>query len=293
MKKIAIFLGLLPAFIFGNGNYTESAMLKDDIKYGVYIKVMEIPGGSFDEVCEEIETAITSSEFTMSGQWELDTVDPHDYRSKVFVLNLRSFTNRVAELEGQRFLSVAQRICVYEGAGRKSIIVNMTNPDAIARVYFHGTEQNVYDEFLELSQKMKDAMLTLIQEAADGKYINEQMNPQRSEKSLNGYNGDGPAKVMAMFKDFMKSLKDIQSKKTGDDVNESFKASCALFEKNIEKSKEGWKIIYSIEAGQTRRCYGISRAHTEELSTRIVGEKRDSKDDPAPGIDHSPAFPIE
>ncbi|MCK5146464.1 hypothetical protein KAR48_06885 [bacterium] len=262
----------------------------DDIKIGVYTHLIEIPGGDFDAVCAQLETALTASDFDSAGAWELDTPNPHDYRAKVFVITDSAYTVAVSALEGHRFLAVPLRFAVYEGVGKQSIKINMTNPVAAAMVYFH--EADGYTSLIESARLLKDRMVMIVDGAFEGSITSEDIAPLRSESALNGYNGDGPAKVMAMFKNYRKSLKAVSKEKSGDNAQAAFEKACAVFEANIAKTKEGWKIIAST-SGDRRKLYSISRPETEALAMKIVGIARDSDDDPVPGIDHAAAFPIE
>ncbi len=262
-------------------------------KYGVYVKVLQAEQNDFDGVCAALDSAIGQSEFGLAGQWELDTADPYDYRARVFVLNDSGFTRAVAQMEGPRFLAVAHRIGVYQGPGQKSVLINMVNPEAVARVYFHELPDEQYQQMLQMASSIKERMTQLITTAVPGTLLNEQMEPMRSEDALNGYNGDGMAKVMALFKDFKSSLHKEKDYKIKGDPEATFRQACQEFEANLAKTKTGWKWVATIDGGNQRRYYGISQPYTEEIATRIVGEGRKSDEDLAPGIDHAPAFPIE
>jgi len=261
----------------------------DDEKIGVYTHLTEISGGDFDAVSAALEAAIEASAFELLGRRELHTPDPHGYRATVFVLTDSAFLAAASKVEANRFLAVPLRFAVYEGAGRASVKINMANPVAAAHVYFHEAEG--VDALLAMAKLLKARMVALV-DAAFENVAAKEGEPLRSASDLQGYNGDGPAKVMAMFKDFESSLKAIAKVKTGDDAQSAFEQACVLFEKNIAKTKEGWRIVGAIH-GDGRRLYSISRPHTEELALRIVGLARDSDADPAPGIDHAAAFPIE
>ncbi|RMF57055.1 MAG: hypothetical protein D6743_19460 [Calditrichaeota bacterium] len=262
-------------------------------KHGVYIKVLEADENDFGGVCSALEEGIARSSLKLVGKWDLDTANPYDYLARVYVLNDSAFTAAVAQLEGPRFLAVAHRIAVYQGPGQKSVLVNMVNPEAIARVYFHKLPEDQYQQMLQKAAEVRQQMTELIISSVPGKEINQETAPLREEKALNGYNGDGMAKVMALFKDFEGSLHKVRNEKIKDDVDASFERVCQELEANFAKSKTGWRLVAKIDGGNHRRYYGISQPYTEEIATRIVGEKRKNDADPAPGIDHSPAFPIE
>lgn len=289
LKKVSPYL----VGIFLLGLFIPASHAENSKKLGVYIKVLEIQNGNYEEICSHLEKGIQASEFQLVGKWDLDTANPYDYLARVYVLNYPSFTQEVARLEGPRFLSVAHRICVYQGPAQKTILVNMVNPETIAHVYFYKLPDDRYQKMVALATEVKDKMIQLIKNNLNGTFVDQQMPPIREVKALNGYNGDGMAKVMALFKDYKGSLHKVKEYKVANDGSRVFQKACNELEANLAKTKTGWKLIGTIDGGNQRRYFGISQPYTEELATRIVGEKRKNKDNLAPGIDHSPAFPIE
>ena len=64
--------------------------------------------------------------------------------------------------------------------------------------------------------------------------------------------------------------------------------------KGIKADKQGWSLVYHLDCvPQGVVILGVNKPATEAKAYGIAGEKRKSKANACPGIDHAPAFPIE
>jgi len=125
-----------------------------------------------------------------------------------------------------------------------------------------------------------------------------QLEPLRSEKTLNNFNGDGPAKMMAKWRNWEESQIVLFEGKPAD-----FAAIVARVEKTLAASKDkgaddasGWRLISKVPVGTNAVYFGISNEYTENRCIRINSDFRSdgkAKDAPYPGADHAPALPIE
>jgi hypothetical protein len=124
------------------------------------------------------------------------------------------------------------------------------------------------------------------------------MEPTRTEKTLNKFNGDGPAKMMAKWRNWEDSqLSAI------DDKPENFAAVVDRVEKSLAASKDkgaddssGWTLVTKIPVGANAVYFGISNEYTESKCIRINSDFRSdgkSDDAPYPGVDHATALPLE
>jgi hypothetical protein len=57
--------------------------------------------------------------------------------------------------------------------------------------------------------------------------------------------------------------------------------------------KDGWHVVYSSQPSADVVIVGVTNLKAEGRAFGIAGEKRASKANGCPGIDHAPAFPIE
>jgi hypothetical protein len=125
-----------------------------------------------------------------------------------------------------------------------------------------------------------------------------QLEPIRSEKTYRKFDGDGPAKMMAMWRNWRESQNVVFSTKP-----EDFQATVAKVDELLKNSKDkgiddssGWDLIAKIPVGANAVYFGISSDYAENKMIRINSDFRsDGKapDAPYPGVDHAPAVPLE
>jgi hypothetical protein len=125
-----------------------------------------------------------------------------------------------------------------------------------------------------------------------------QLEPIRSEKALNKFNGDGPAKMMAKFRNWKESQNEVLK-----DKPENFDAIVARVEKTLSSSQDkgvedssGWRLLSKIPVGSNAVYFGITNDYSENKMIRINSDFRSdgkAKDAPYPGVDHAPAVPLE
>jgi hypothetical protein len=119
--------------------------------------------------------------------------------------------------------------------------------------------------------------------------------PLRDENDLNDFNGDGPAKMMALWKNWEES-QDLLFKE------KSLESAIAKIENTINSSENagiedciGWRIVTKIPF-KDAVYFGITNDYTENRTTSINSDFRSkgkSDDAPLPGYDHTPAHPME
>ena len=131
-----------------------------------------------------------------------------------------------------------------------------------------------------------------------GKIDVVQLEPKRSEKALNKFNGDGPAKMMAKFRNWEESQNAVIK-----DKPENFASVVARVENTLRASQDkgvddssGWRLLSKVAVGDNAVYFGITNDYTENKCIRINSDFRSegkAKDAPYPGVDHAPSMPIE
>jgi len=142
----------------------------------------------------------------------------------------------------------------------------------------------------------KNELIQVIQ-AVPGKVVNKQQEPVRGASKYRGYNGDGPAKMMAKWRDFRESLltaKEMEGTASLDSIMDELKNNAS---KSLQSDPEkGWKVVAVKKFNDKIGWMGITNTYTELKCVNINSDFRfgDKKDNNKyPGVDHAPALPLE
>jgi hypothetical protein len=269
-----------------------SPLYAADDELGIFERILEA-SGSFDETTAALEKALAESKLTLQAKRDLTYTDKRQ-QARVYVLTSPAF-QEAAKGEAPNTISAqVLRIGVYEYGPGKKTHINMANPTAHAMVFYAGSKNynNLIAASKGVAQEIRD-----IAAKVPGKPVTVQLEPKRTEKALNKFNGDGPAKMMAKFRNWSDSQNLVFSGKP-----EDFNATVAKVEQALLASKDkgtddssGWSLVTKVATGNAV-YFGISNQYTENKCIRINSDFRSegkSDDAPYPGVDHAPALPLE
>jgi hypothetical protein len=287
LRHIGTVIGTL-LVVFG---WVGSAQAADE--YGIFERILEA-SGSFEDTTAALEKSLTESKLTLQGKEDLKTPEGMQ-KARVYILTSPSYMEAAKNLPPNTISAQILRIGVYQYGEGKQTQINMANPLAHAMVFYAGTEQ--YPQMIAAAkaaaQEIKDVVAKV-----PGKQTSVQLEPTRTEKTLNKFNGDGMAKMMAKYRNWSESQNVVFS-----DKPENFAATVAKVEGMLNASKDkgsddasGWNLISKIPVGSNAVYFGISNAYTENKAIRINSDFRSdgkTKDAPYPGVDHAPALPLE
>jgi len=258
---------------------------------GIFEKILNA-SGSFEETTSAFETALGESNLILHTKYDFNSSDENGQKSRLYLLTSPSYT-KAAEGEAPNTVSAQiLRVAIYEyDSGRKTFI-NMTNPVAHAMVFYEDSKS--YKALVSAAKNVADEIKSVVANVP-GQVVSEQQPPLRDEDDLNDFNGDGPAKMMAMWRNWEDSQDDLFKEK-------SIAEAVTKVESIINNSKdagaeecEGWRILTKIEF-KDAVYFGITNHYTENRTTSINSDFRNkgkSDDAPLPGIDHTPAHPVE
>jgi len=280
----------LSAFVLGMLTVLP-AHAADDV--GIFERIHEA-SGSFEEATAALEKGLAESKLTLHAKHDLKTPDGVQ-KARVYVLTSPTYLEAAKAAPANTASAQILRLAVYQfGAGKKTQI-NMANPAAHAMVFYASLK-----DYPQLLAAAKAAAQELRDVAAKvpGKAVTAQLEPTRSEKTLNKFNGDGPAKMMAKWRNWEESQNLVFEAKP-----DEFAATVARVEKALAASKDkgiddasGWKLITKVPVGSNAVYFGISNDYTENKCVRINSDFRSdgkTKDAPYPGVDHAAALPLE
>jgi uncharacterized protein (DUF302 family) len=260
---------------------------------GIFERIVEA-SGSFEEATAALEKALSESKLTLHAKHDLKTPEGVQ-KARVYVLTSPAYLDAARAAPADTISAQILRVAVYQHGEGKKTMINMANPAAHAMVFYAG--QKDYATLLTAAKAVAQEIRAAAAKVP-GKAVSVQLEPLRTEKTLNSFNGDGPAKMMAKWRNWQESQNTAIEGKPDD-----FAAQVAKVEKALAASSDkgaddasGWKQIAKIPVGANAVYFGISNTYTENKCVRINSDFRSdgkSKDAPYPGVDHATALPLE
>ncbi len=262
-------------------------------EYGIFERVLEA-SGSFNDTTAALDKALTESKLVLHAKRDLVFNDKVQ-QARVYIVTSPAYMEAAKNESPDTISAQVMRIGVYEYGEGKKTHIDITNPLAHAMVFYSGSKD--YDQLIAAAKAVEQEFRDVVAKVP-GKAVQVQLEPIRSEKTLKKFNGDGPAKMMAKFRNWDESQNLVFSAKP-----EDFQATVAKVEKVLAVSKDkgvedssGWTLLSKIPVGTNAVYFGISNDYTENKCIRINSDFRSdgkTKDAPYPGVDHAPAMPME
>ncbi len=262
-------------------------------EHGIFERVLAA-SGSFEETSAALETSLGESKLTLHAKHDLKIPDGAQ-KARVYVLTSAAYSEAAKGAPANTVSAQILRVAIYQFGEGKKTYINMANPVAHAMVFYSG--QKDYAQLLAAA-KVAAQEIRDVAAKVPGKAETVPLEPARSEKTLNKFNGDGPAKMMAKWRNWEESQRLFFEGKP-----EDFAAIVARVEQTLAASKDkgaddasGWRLISKVPVGANAVYFGISNDYTENKCVRINSDFRSdgkAKDAPYPGVDHAPALPLE
>lgn len=249
---------------------------------------------SYEETVAAVAAGLDGSSLTVHAQHQVRVPDEKQQAS-VFILTSPAYMESAAG-EGARTVSAqVLRVAVYTWGEELQTLVNMTNPEAHAMIFYVDSEN--YDDLLVAARKAADEIRSALS-GLEGKPVSVDQSPLRTENHYNKFKGDGPARMMTKFRRFEKSQRPV-SETTADKFQEAVDAvSATVASSEVSDSSEatGWEQLVSIPIGEDAVYIGLTNPYLENKMISINSRFRsDGKTDetPYPGVDHVAALPTE
>jgi len=284
MKKI---LAVLVALIF----WAPLSFADDEI--GIFETILE-SSASFSDTNTALEQAIVGSQLQLHGTHVI-TVPGGKHQARLYVLTSPDFLDAAAGESPRTASAQLLRIAVFTSGDQQGTFVNMTNPVPHAMIFFAESENYhaLVNAAGDVAKQMRDLVRTL-----PGNVISVQTAPLRKEKKYRGFNGDGPAKMMAKFRTWDESQLPII-----EDTADNFDAVvdrvvAKLDDGNVANADEadGWEIVSNIRLRDDVVHLGLTNPYIEDKMIGINSRfRKDGKStlSPYPGVDHVAALPTE
>ncbi len=259
-------------------------------EYGIFERVLEA-SGSFSETTAALEKALAESKFTLHAKRDLTYTDKQQ-EVRVYVLTSPAYMEAAKNEAPNTISAQILRIGVYQYGAGKPVHIDITNPISHAMVFYSGSKN--YDQLIA-SAKAVEQEFRDIAAKVPGKAVQVQLEPIRSEKTLKKFNGDGPAKMMAKFRNWKESQNEVFNDKA-----ENFAAVVTRVERALAASQDkgvgdssGWRLLSKIPVGANAVYFGITNEYTENKCISINSDFRSegkAKDAPHP---EAPAGSVE
>ncbi|GAB4387996.1 MAG: hypothetical protein Kow0025_04730 [Thermodesulfovibrionales bacterium] len=261
MKRLILFTVLALALAFSQALAAE--------EFGVYVRAAEDIGMTFDEAVSALEAALPQAGWRVLASYPAGVPEGCRFRAHNIVIHSDEYAAKIMAHGPLSAFALPLRVGLYQD--EKGLAAAFVNPASINRtVLGDGVEK-------ELSAQTMDALAGAIAGALKVKGVKKQIGEVRTAGRVGGMGGG----------DFTDKVEVIHE---GGD----FEAVSAKVKEGILANRDGWTLAYSLPlAGSEAVIYGVTRTSTEARAFDIAGERRESKANSCPGIDHAPAFPIE
>ena len=284
MKKILV---VLVALI----SWAPLSYADDDI--GIFETLLE-SSASFSETNTALEQAIGGSKLQLHGT-HVVTVPGGKHQARLYVLTSPAFLDAAAGESPRTVSAQLLRIAVFTSGDKQNTFVNMANPVPHAMIFF--AESQNYDALVKAAGVVATEMRDLVR-AIPGNIVSTQTSPLRKEKKYRGFNGDGPAKMMAKFRTWDESQLLIL-----EDTADNFDAVVDKVVAKLDAGKvsnadeaDGWTIVSNIRLRDDVVHLGLTNPYIEDKMIGINSRfRKEGKTDlsPYPGVDHVAALPTE
>jgi len=237
-------------------------------KLGIYVKAVEKAESSFDETVDAVETGLSSAGFEVLASYEAGVYESCGQRAHVIVINNNNYAGKLMANGPLSAFALPLKVSVYEDAA--GINVAFVNPSSLNRTVL-GDEVET-----ELSAATGAAISSAITTSVKGNAVSAQAGQLRTKGYVGGMGGGKFLKKIATFHE-----------------GGGYADVVARARTSAEGNDKGWKLIYAIEPADGVTLMGVTKPATEARSFAIAGDKRKSRENPCPGLDHAAAFPIE
>jgi uncharacterized protein (DUF302 family) len=264
MKKLFGFFILFLSVAMSSGVHAE--------EYGVYVKVAEKVSGTFDEVVKNTEGLLAKNGWQVLASYAAALPEGCGFKAHTIVINSPDYARKIMSHGPYSAFALPLRVGIF--TDEKGTNISFLNPASLNRTVLGDTVEK------ELSVAKMKELSAMLASAGNGTVVNQQTGEIRSKGYVGGMGGGA----------FSGKITEIYKK---EDAGSNFHDIAAKVRDGIAANSKGWRLVYSLEPGNNAIVYGLDKQKTEARAFKIAGEKRESKSNSCPGIDHSPAFPVE
>jgi len=248
--------------------------------FGVYVRVLDAPVGSYVEVTAALPDLLASAGWELRASYDAATGDC-DYNARVYVVTAPMWTAAVAGSGVDAAFVIPLRIAVYQD--ELGTHVSLANPQSLVRTIV--SETGYERAAAEVVTRLQALLAPL-----PGKVIAEQYGQMRDEGLIGktmGVVAGGP---------FPSKVEDLGGMKASSTVGVTQLAQAFAEAARTPTRRWGLHSVYRVDLpAQQLSIIGITGDKMEAKAFGIVGKGGDDSRESysCPGIDHAAAFPVE
>ena len=285
----AVFQAALAAILVSYGSTAAAA----DDEIGIF-ETIHSSTVSFEETATAVESGLRASGLTLHAIHDVRVPDDAQ-QARVYVLTSPEYMAAAAGESPRTTSAQVLRVAVYTFGEELKTFVNMANPRAHAMVYY--VDSDDYDGLLNAAGKAAQTIRDAVS-AVPGEALSIQQEPRRSEKHYQKFKGDGPARMMAKFRKFEKSQRQISEAAAADFADTVSKVAEKLAASTAGDAEDegGLELVTQIPVGENAVYFGVTSPYIEGkmvvINSRFRSDGKSEKA-PYPGVDHATALPTE
>ena len=271
MKLKVSSLTLFVFFLFVPASFAD--------QYGVYVKVIENAKGTFDEVSDKVESALSKARWKVLASYDTGVPEKSTFQSRVIIFSSSEYEKTILSYGVKAAFALPLRVGVYEDSA--GIHVVLLNPVSINRTIINGAlgEEKKITEF---SLKTLNLITSIVTNSVQGNAVTVQLGEIRSKGRLGGMYGG----------DFEDKIKDAYTSRNASELN--FRKIVEDVRYGIINNRKGWRLIYTLNVpSHDVVIYGITKEGVEAKTLSIVRDMQSEKQQNPPLLFYNTAFPME
>jgi uncharacterized protein (DUF302 family) len=233
---------------------------------GVYVTLLSGLKAGLAETAAKAETGLTAAGFNVLTTFDNGAPEGCRAKARTIVFASAPWTTNVLAGGADKAFALPLRLALYEDEA--GLNVALVNPVSLCRTLFASGERDA-----DAAKVVEDVAAAL---GAIGPVSPKQAGQLRDSGAIGGMGGGAfPDKIVAVS----------APARPPADVSGALKVGIA--------DAAGWHAVYSYKASDEVFVVGVTNAKMESRAFGIAGEKRATRANACPGLDHAASFPIE
>ena len=233
---------------------------------GVYVTLLSGLKADVGETAARAESALKGAGFAVLASFDNGVPLGCQAKARTIVFALEPWAAEVLSGGADKAFGLPMRLAVYGDASGATVA--LVNPVSLLRTFYASDAKDA------AARKAVDDVAAAL--APLGAVSPKQAGQLRDSGEIGGMGGGAfPDKIVAV----------LAPARPPAEVAEALKAGIA--------DAAAWHAVYVYRALEDVFVVGVTNARTEGRAFGIAGERRATKANPFPGLDHAAAFPIE
>jgi hypothetical protein len=233
---------------------------------GVYVALLSGLKADVGDTAARAEVALKGAGFAVLASFDNGVPPGCQVKARTIVFASEPWAAEVLSGGADKAFGLPMRLAVYGDATGANVA--LVNPVSLLRTFYASDVKDA------VAQKAVDDVAAAL--APLGAVSPKQAGQLRDSGAIGGMGGGAfPDKIVAV----------LAPARAPADVAAALKAGIA--------DGAAWHAVYVYKASEDVYVVGVTNAKTEGRAFGIAGEKRATKANPCPGIDHATAFPID